>query len=355
MKNFTKIKGYENYSINNIGTILNKKKKILYNSKNKYGYEVTLCKDGKSKTFRIHRLVYENFIGEIPIRHCVVHIDGNNYNNFYKNLKLSTHKEYLKRTLTDYEISLVLSKYKDKNSLLDISKIIHTKPQEISKILKNNSIKIRTSRHVDFLEYSLNHNYFNIIDSPEKSYLLGLLFADGCVSYENNTINLVSNDLDLIEFFRESIKCNKDIYKNPNHKLAYTFSFCSPKIKNDLINLGCVPRKSLILEFPNYNQVPEKVMSHFIRGYFDGDGSMYVTSKINQCKIMSSTKFCIGLVKYLKYKFNFDLKLMHDKNLKKETSYIRITNKKKLYIFRDFLYDNDIMSLKRKKDKFYSY
>ena len=28
MKNFTKIKGYENYSINNIGTILNKKKKM---------------------------------------------------------------------------------------------------------------------------------------------------------------------------------------------------------------------------------------------------------------------------------------------------------------------------------------
>lgn len=38
----------------------------------------------------------------------------------------------------------------------------------------------------------------------------------------------------------------------------------------DLINLGCVPNKSLILKFPTFDIVPEKYMSHFIRGYFDG-------------------------------------------------------------------------------------
>ena len=43
---------------------------------------------------------------------------------------------------------------------------------------------------------------------------------------------------------------------------------------NDLIKQGCVPRKSLILTFPNTNQVPENLINHFIRGYFDGDGSI---------------------------------------------------------------------------------
>ena len=43
---------------------------------------------------------------------------------------------------------------------------------------------------------------------------------------------------------------------------------------NDLIKQGCVPNKSLILTFPNKHQVPKNLINHFIRGYFDGDGSI---------------------------------------------------------------------------------
>ena len=48
---------------------------------------------------------------------------------------------------------------------------------------------------------------------------------------------------------------------------------------NDLIKQGCVPNKSLILTFPNKYQVPKNLINHFIRGYFDGDGSIYEYSK----------------------------------------------------------------------------
>ena len=40
---------------------------------------------------------------------------------------------------------------------------------------------------------------------------------------------------------------------------------------NDLINLGCIPNKSLILLPP---KLKDEFISHFIRGYFDGDGSI---------------------------------------------------------------------------------
>ena len=44
---------------------------------------------------------------------------------------------------------------------------------------------------------------------------------------------------------------------------------------SDLNKLGVVERKSLILTFPTEQQVPKHLMPHFIRGYFDGDGSVY--------------------------------------------------------------------------------
>lgn len=42
----------------------------------------------------------------------------------------------------------------------------------------------------------------------------------------------------------------------------------------DLYDKGCVPNKSLILEFPNKDIVPDNLIYHFIRGYFDGDGCL---------------------------------------------------------------------------------
>ncbi len=45
----------------------------------------------------------------------------------------------------------------------------------------------------------------------------------------------------------------------------------------DLCKHGCVPNKSLILEFPK--TVPSDLIHHFIRGYFDGDGSVFITRK----------------------------------------------------------------------------
>lgn len=50
---------------------------------------------------------------------------------------------------------------------------------------------------------------------------------------------------------------------------------------NDLEKLGCVSNKSLILKFPTKEQVPENLTSHFLRGYFDGDGSVFLSENSN--------------------------------------------------------------------------
>ena len=91
---------YKNYMVSNLGNLksLNYrhtgKERILNSWKNKDNYlTVTLCKDGKAKTCKVHKLVAEAFIPKIDGKTHVDHIDGNRSNNVYTNLRYCTPKE----------------------------------------------------------------------------------------------------------------------------------------------------------------------------------------------------------------------------------------------------------------------
>lgn len=129
----------------------------------------------------------------------------------------------------------------------------------------------------------------------------------------------------------------------------------------DLIKQGCVPRKSLILTFPNTNQVPENLINHFIRGYFDGDGSVFYTirerysarKKQNIKRITARSEF-IGTKEMLTeinkhVKFN---NLEKEKRRKSNTWYIRTDSISNIRSFYNYLYTNATIYLSRKKQKF---
>lgn len=91
------IKGYEGlYKVSNYGKIISiRRNKIMGFCLAGSGYEmVQLYKNKKPKPSYIHRLVYENFIGELPNNRKMVidHVDNNKRNNFYKNLQLITNR-----------------------------------------------------------------------------------------------------------------------------------------------------------------------------------------------------------------------------------------------------------------------
>lgn len=237
----------------------------------------------------------------------------------------------------------------EKMSIRPISLIAKCRCSTISKILKSKNIKLRTRRCVDYINYTLDHNYFNKINTKEKAYLLGLMFADGGVSSTSNTISLTSNDLELINFFKTQIRCSKEIYKNPSHKNAYTYYFCSPKMKSDLINLGCVPKKSLVLKFPN--KIPKNLLRDFLRGNFDGDGSIHKSKNKNsqtQVYFLGTKNFVTNIKKILNKK-----NIVCNK-VKKEVNIFRlvITGKKNILNLKKFMYYKNCFSLIRKKNKF---
>jgi hypothetical protein len=210
------------------------------------------------------------------------------------------------------------------------------------------------------------YDFFEKIDSPDKSYFLGLLYADGCIREYKNVpkqaiLRLNESDKYILEKLKFSITGNADLYffnhkaKNSNHSNAFGFEIRSQKLATDLVNLGCFPKKSLSLEFPTEEQVPKNLLSHFIRGYFDGDGSIYKCfggRHINpqfQIKIVGTENFCRSISKYINEEIGIgEKKIRREKNI----FLYNFGGNELVKKFYHFLYRDANTFLYRKKDKF---
>ena len=123
-------------------------------------------------------------------------------------------------------------------------------------------------------KYNVNVNFFKT-PTPKMAYTLGLIASDGNVCHTGNAhmLHLASDDLDIIEKVRVLMTYGGPIHQKlrPNGKTSYSLRICDQTIFKDLHNLGITERKSLTFIPP---KLPSKLDSHFIRGYFDGDGSV---------------------------------------------------------------------------------
>jgi len=142
----------------------------------------------------------------------------------------------------------------------------------------------------------INQDFFKNWNN-QMAYIFGWFCSDGFVSYKKNHcgIHLNSKDKEMLEKIKKTMNSKHNIqeYENSVNLRIYNKILCS-----DLINLGCYPRKSTKLKFPS---VPDKYLMHFIRGYFDGDGSIHF-NKPNTIKVsfIASKSF----IKTLQVKLN---------------------------------------------------
>lgn len=138
-------------------------------------------------------------------------------------------------------------------------------------------------------KYTYNDKFFENIDNESKAYWLGFLYADGCITrfYRNEKLKAMSLELTLksedkshLEKFLNDLEANVPIQKktvklnNKKYNANRVVINCT-KMCRDLIALGCTPQKSLTLAFPSLDIVPEHLVNHFVRGYFDGDGCVF--------------------------------------------------------------------------------
>jgi hypothetical protein len=122
------------------------------------------------------------------------------------------------------------------------------------------------------MKYTLDETYFNKIDTKQKAYILGFIYADGNVSIKDNSyrlrFNLQQKDKSVLDFIKQELKYTGPIRLSKNKKYNI-LEISSKKLIKNLIILGAIPNKSLILLPPKIDPIFE---GSFIKGYFDGDG-----------------------------------------------------------------------------------
>lgn len=260
---------------------------------------------------------------------------------------------------SDEEEKKIIEMYKSNISTVQIGKQFNVSHKSIAKVLEENGIP-RTG--VGRRKYTLNENYFDCIDTPNKAYILGFLYADGCNNINKCTVAMALQEEDkyILEFMRKETESEKPLefldYSNKNdfgyhYKNQYRFLMFSKHMCDTLDEIGMTPKKSLTLEFPD---IDEALYSHFIRGYFDGDGSVCFSKTSGSCVvgITSTVSFCCEIKRILEERLNIHVGIYDASNKNGITKVASIAGKNQIEKFGKYIYQDAEAYLVRKYNKF---
>lgn len=173
--------------------------------------------------------------------------------------------------------SIIALKYLNNKSKDDV--VLRFLKKHNVKIKNKNSIRNKSCKKV-------NEDYFNTIDSHEKAYWLGFLYADGCISYRGNTpyrITLTQKEDGPIKDFKDAIQSEHNILYSKffDKRQNKIYNRCqiqvsSKKFAAHVYNTGLHGKNNYATKFPI---ILNEFQNSFIRGLFDGDGSVVIKNK----------------------------------------------------------------------------
>lgn len=199
-----------------------------------------------------------------------------------------------------------------------------------------------------------------ILTYPEICYVLGYIYADGTVAKNSNlvTLDILTKDMVVIKPFLE-ILCDWTYYDYDN-------SSCQPHTKarmtnvefrNFLVNCGFL-EKSTTCPLDMFNRIPYPLQKYFVRGYLDGDGTIYMSkakrvavafyaTHDNDWRLLQQVFEQLNIVGYI-YK---------ECRTRGRSSNFRTSKKNDVIKFCEYVYENfmeDKIGLPRKYDKYLS-
>jgi intein-encoded DNA endonuclease-like protein len=258
----------------------------------------------------------------------------------------------------DIDDDLVIERYNQLKNLKKVAKSFNVSLRPIVRILKKNNIELTNRR------YDVNHSFFEVIDTEEKAYWLGFLYADGCVrktkSGSQVVLKLTIKDEEHLVMFKNNVESehkisyyeNKTISKKgtPSTSKNCIIRINSNDMVEDLIDKGCTPRKTFTIDYPN---IDEKFYKDFIRGYYDGDGNFFYSEKTKMsvvtivCASPNFRNFLIDVMSRIP-----NVGIIHEN---KEKYTIKIVNILGIINFLDYIYNDSKIYLTRKKEYYEKY
>lgn len=267
----------------------------------------------------------------------------------------------LENTISSEDLESLITMYQNNYSMREIERQTGYSRFTLSRMFTRLGIKQTTGNH--YRKYFFDFNYFKTIDSQDKAYWLGFMYADGCILPRDNRgygeqtfkIQIAEKDKQTLEDFKEDMQStypirydNSHYNKNSQYAKMVLLEQRSQKTVDDLKQLGCVENKSLVLDFPTELQVPNCFLWHFIRGYFDGDGSILYSQKTDTYQIS-----IVGTENFIKKLYQFIGKgyVFQDRR-KKNSWYFSLGGNLQVIDFCKSLYKDAHRFMKRKYDRY---
>lgn len=281
----------------------------------------------------------------------------------YKNGK----EVYNKKTFTQEELKDIKDSYLRGESSVSIGRRYNITHKPILRELHNMGVTIDRKKSVR--KYGLDEHYFDIIDTANKAYILGLLHADGSNFPQKSTIaiSLQEEDREILERIRHELKSERPLefldYSN-KHDFGYTYknqyrlAVFSKHMCEQLSNKGIVQNKSLVIGFPNW--LNPKLIPHYIRGVYDGDGSICQGYRNDNNRPISVTitatnSFCIELKEICSHSLHINAGIYDASCHNGITKVFTLSGRRIAKVFLDWMYQDAELFLQRKYHSYCEY
>jgi len=246
----------------------------------------------------------------------------------------------------------VLDKYKETNSIIETAKAFNVSYETIRVILRKNGFVSNKKKPV--FSNTLNMEYFKEIDTEDKAYFLGFIRADGYIDKSRNrfALRIQKRDIEILERLcdvlnlpqeriNNIVRTKDSIHHSDNRQDCVEVAITNTTFVKHLLN---------VKEDDLFDRIPEKLKYHFIRGYFDGDGSINYRD-IKKLKFTMNIMGDMNNDSTLQYILKvFDFKLYTDS--RSNLPFLQTANSKVIEQFRDKCYSDCFIYLSRKKVKF---
>lgn len=214
-------------------------------------------------------------------------------------------------------------------------------------------------------KYTCNENYFSEIDKPEKAYWLGFIAADGNIYRREGhqgqlQISIKDKDVELLIFLKKEIESDHPIKHQQDARrtqtIMATITIVSDILVNNLLDIGIGIRKTFDLDVEQiFRNIPFEYHNSFILGYFDGDGSIGISTEplisksyVNIASPISSLQVFSN---HLKSIYIPNSILQDKRNYTEPFGRLQFTNTTGKYCFLKYIYSDNIQSLTRKKER----
>ena len=206
-------------------------------------------------------------------------------------------------------------------------------------------------------KYTLKEEYFKVINTEQKAYILGFICADGYVAKDRLCIVLSQKDVEILETIKKEFGSNQvlSFYQSSNpydkEKLCdmVKLQISSKRFVEPLIKMGLADDKTYTLNSSILKFIPKYLVKDFLRGYFDGDGNVmygrkYISGRKFNINICGNEEFLLNTYQ----KFFPSTNKMYFEKKSKQTYTWKLSSREKVEKFLDWLYKNSKIHLKRK-------